>query len=87
MWSAWNRIWPYCLPFLGPGLGLIFRLPLGPFLFNKIMVFIMGQIDAVNAQLLQINYHWLEISDLGDGFDDILINNPSPFQCDELSSQ
>jgi hypothetical protein len=51
------------------------------------MVFIMGQIDAVNAQLLQINYHWLEISDLGDGFDDILINNPSPFQCDELSSQ
>ena len=65
MWSAWDGILPYLLPFLGPVLGLLILLSLGPFLFNKVMAFVQGQIDAIKAQSLQIHYHWLEMADVG----------------------
>ena len=76
MWNTWNGILPYLLPFLGPVLGLLTLLLLGPFLFNKIMAFIKGQIDAIKAQPLLIHYHQLAMSDLGDDFDDILTKGP-----------
>ena len=62
MWSAWNGILPYLFPFLGPVLDLLILLSLGPFLFNKIMAFIKGQIDAIKAQPLQIHYHRLAMT-------------------------
>jgi hypothetical protein len=40
------------------------------------MAFTWGPIDAIKAQPLQIHYHHLAMSDLGDGFDDILTNGP-----------
>jgi hypothetical protein len=40
MWNTWNGILPYLLPLLDPVLGLLILLPLGPFLFNRIMTFI-----------------------------------------------
>ena len=71
MWSAWNGILPYLLPFLGPVLDLLILLSLGPFLFNKIIAFIKGQIYAI-----EVHYYQLTMSALGDGFDDILTNGP-----------
>jgi hypothetical protein len=65
MWSAWNGILPYPLPFFGPVLGLLILLSLGPFLFNKVMAFVQGQIDAIKAQSLQIYYHRLEMAGVG----------------------
>ena len=76
MWSAWNGILPYLLHFLDPVLGVLILLSLGPFLFNRIMAFIQGQLDEIKTDLLQIHYHQLAMSDLGDGFDDILTNGP-----------
>ena len=40
------------------------------------MAFVQGQIDAIKAQTLEIYYHLLAVSDLGDDFDDILTNGP-----------
>lgn len=91
-WNTWDGILPYSLPTLGPVLGLLTLLSLGRFLFNKIMTFIKGQLDAIKAQSLQILYHK---PSLGDGFDDILTNGfkithlmlgPSPFQWDGQDS-
>ena len=75
MWSTWDGILPYLLPFLDPVLGLLI-LSVGPFVFKRIMAFMKGQIDAMKAQTLEIYYHLLAVSDLGDDFDDILTNGP-----------
>ena len=62
MWSTWNGILCYLLPFLDPVLGLRILLSLGPFLFNRIMAFTWGPIDAIKAQPLQIHYHRLAMT-------------------------
>ena len=76
MWSAWNGILPYLLPFFGSVLGLLILLSLGPFLFNRIVAFIKEQIDTIKAQPLQTHYHQLVMRDLENDFDDILTNDP-----------
>lgn len=46
MGSVWGGILPYLL-FLGPVLGLLILLSLGPLLFNKTMAFIRERIGIV----------------------------------------
>nr|KAF6444249.1 hypothetical protein HJG59_008553 [Molossus molossus] len=41
LWSGLNGVLPYLLPLLGPLLGLLLIVSLGPFLFNKVMAFII----------------------------------------------
>nr|KAF6492385.1 hypothetical protein HJG59_009590 [Molossus molossus] len=63
LWSGLNGVLPYLLLLLGPLLGLLLIVSLGPFLFNKVMAFIKQQIDAIKMQLIQVHYHRLEMAD------------------------
>ncbi|XP_058159056.1 syncytin-1-like [Dasypus novemcinctus] len=61
LWNGMNGLLSYLLPFLGPLLGLIMRVSLGPILFNKVMAFLKQQLEAIKMQPLQVHYHRLEI--------------------------
>lgn len=65
----------HLLPFLGPVLGLLILLSLGHFLFNKILAFIKGQIDAIKASVCRCIPLAGNVRP-GRWFDDILTNGP-----------
>ncbi|XP_064219833.1 syncytin-1-like [Aotus nancymaae] len=63
LWGGWNGLLPYVLPLLGPLLGLLLLLSIGPVIFNKVMAFIRTQIEAIKMQPLQVPYHKLEMAE------------------------
>lgn len=56
---------PYLLPILGPFLGLMLVLSLGPWAFRRITTFIREQINTALGKLIQAHYHQLDLVDQG----------------------
>ena len=52
----------YILPLLGPVLGLLILVSLGPVLFNRVTAFLRHQIDAIKMQPIQVHYHKLNLA-------------------------
>lgn len=61
LWTGLNGFLPYLLPLLGPLLGLLILVSLGPMLFNKLMAFVRQQIEAIQARPIQVHYTRLEM--------------------------
>ncbi|XP_066213948.1 syncytin-1-like [Saccopteryx leptura] len=55
--SGLNGILPYLLPLLGPCIGFLCLISLGPFLFNKLMSFLRERIDSIKLMVLAQPYH------------------------------
>ena len=56
---------PYLLPILGPFLGLMLVLSLGPWAFQRITTFIREQINTALGRQIQVHYHQLDLADQG----------------------
>lgn len=65
LWTGLNGFLPYLLPLLGPLLGLLILVSLGPMLFNKLMAFVRQQIEAIQARPIQVHYTRLEMQERG----------------------
>ncbi|XP_062954402.1 syncytin-1-like [Cynocephalus volans] len=63
LWTGLNGFLPYFLPFLGPLVGLLLLLSLGPFLLNKVTAFVKQQIEAIQARPIQVHYQCLEMQE------------------------
>lgn len=69
--AGWFRSWFSTSPWLttllpsllGPLLGLIILLSLGPVLFNKLMNFLKQQIDQIQSKPIQVHYQRLALAD------------------------
>uniref|UniRef100_U3KNQ8 Syncytin-Ory1 n=1 Tax=Oryctolagus cuniculus TaxID=9986 RepID=U3KNQ8_RABIT len=62
-WTGWNGLLPYLLPLLGPIVGLLVVLSIGPCLLNRLMTFIRQQVDNLAARPIQIHYQSLAMED------------------------
>ncbi|XP_051684137.1 syncytin-B-like [Oryctolagus cuniculus] len=62
-WMGWNGLLPYLLPPLGPIVGLLVVISIGPCLLNKLMTFIRQQVDNLAARPIQIHYQSLAMED------------------------
>ena len=66
--QSWFKAWFSNLPllttilpsFLGPLLGLLILLSLGPILFKNLMAFVKQQIDIIQTKPIQVYYHRLD---------------------------
>ncbi|XP_066203031.1 syncytin-1-like [Saccopteryx leptura] len=56
LWSGFNGMLPYLLPLLGPCIGFLCLISLGPIILNKLLAFVKEHIDTVKLMVLSQPY-------------------------------